>query len=42
MKVAANNINFKIHHLFSKQWIIGIRVNIVQRKISEESTRACI
>ena len=26
MKLAASNINIKIHQLFSKQWILGIRV----------------
>ena len=34
MKVAASNINIKIHKLFSKQRILGVRVTIVQRKIS--------
>ena len=24
MKVAASNINIKIHQLFSKQWILGV------------------
>ena len=26
MKVAASNINIKIHQLFSKQWILGVRM----------------
>ena len=39
MKVAASNINTKIHQLFYKQWILGVRVTIVQRKISVDLTR---
>ena len=31
----------KIHRLFSKQQILGIRVIIVQRKISLDLTRTC-
>ena len=31
MKVAASNINIKIHQLFSKQQILGVRMMIVQR-----------
>ena len=34
MKVAASNINIKIHQLFSEQRILGAHVIIVQRKIS--------
>ena len=34
MKVAASNINIKIHQLFSKQRTLGVRVTIAQRKIS--------
>ena len=34
MKVAASNINIKIHQLFSKQRIVGVRETIAQRKIS--------
>ena len=34
MKVAASNINIKIHQLFSKQQILGACENIVQRKTS--------
>ena len=30
MKVAASNINTRIHQLFSKQLIFGVRVTIVQ------------
>ena len=38
MKLVASNINIKImdvkiYELFSKQRILGVRVNIVQRKI---------
>ena len=34
MKVAASNVNIKIHQLFSKQRIIGVRVTIAQGKTS--------
>ena len=34
MKVAASNINIKIHQLFFKQRILGIRVTIAQWKTS--------
>ena len=34
MKVAASNVNIKIHQLFSKQRILGVRVTIAQRKTS--------
>ena len=34
MKVAASNKNIKMHELFSKQWILGVHIIIVQRKIS--------
>ena len=34
MKVAASNVNIKIHHLFSKQRILGARMAIAQRKTS--------
>ena len=30
MKVAASNVNIKIHQLFSKQRIIGVRETIAQ------------
>ena len=39
MKVAASNINIKIHQLFSKQRILGVRVTIAQRKTSVGLTR---
>ena len=39
--VAANKIIIKIHQLFSKQRILGIRVTIVQRKISGDVARTC-
>ena len=41
MKVAANNINIKIHQLFSKQRILGVRVTIAQRETSGNLTRTC-
>ena len=41
MKVAASNINIKIHQLFSEQLIRGVRVTIAQRKISVDLTRTC-
>ena len=41
MKVAACNINIKIHQLFSKQRILDVRVTIAQRKISGDLTRTC-
>ena len=34
MKVAASNVNIKIHQLFSKQRILGVRVTTAQRKTS--------
>ena len=34
MKVAASSINIKIHQLFSKQRILGVRETIAQRKTS--------
>ena len=39
MKVAFSNINIKIHQLFSKQRILGVRVSIAQRKTSGDLTR---
>ena len=39
MKVAASNINIKIHQLFFKQRILGVRVTIAQRKTSWGLTR---
>ena len=41
MKVAASNINIKMHQLFSEQRILGVRVTIAQRKISMDLTRTC-
>ena len=41
MKVAASNINIKIHQLFSKQRILGVSVTIAQRKTSGDLTRTC-
>ena len=39
MKVAASNVNIKIHQLFSEQRILGVRVTIVQREICVNLTR---
>ena len=39
MKVAASNVNIKIHQLFFKQRILGVRVTIAQRKTSGGLTR---
>ena len=39
MKVAASNVNIKIHQLFFKQRIFGVRVTIAQRKTSGDLTR---
>ena len=41
MKVSASNINIKIHQLFSKQRILGVRVTIAQQKISGVLARTC-
>ena len=41
MKVAASNVNIKIHQLFSKQGILGVCVTIAQRKTSGNLTRTC-
>ena len=41
MKVAVSNINIKIHQLFYKQCILGVRVNIVQLEIFVDLTRTC-
>ena len=30
-KVAASNVNIKIHHFFSKQRILGVRVSIAHQ-----------
>ena len=34
MKVAASNVNIKIHQLLFKQQVLGVRVTIAQRKTS--------
>ena len=39
MEVASISVNIKIHQLFSKQQIIGVRVTIAQRQISRGLTR---
>ena len=39
MKVVASNVNIKIHQLFFKQRIFGVRVTIAQRKTSGSLTR---
>ena len=39
MKVAASNVNIKIHQLFFKQQILGVRVTIAERKTSGALTR---
>ena len=41
VKVAASNINIKMHQLFSKLRILRVRVTIAQRGISVELTRTC-
>ena len=39
MKVAASNVNIKIHQLFFKQRILGVHMTIAQRKSSGGFTR---
>ena len=39
MKVAASNANIKIHQLFFKQRLFGVRMTIAQRKASWALTR---
>ena len=39
MKVAASNVNIKIHQVFFKQRVFGVRVTIAQRKTSGGLTR---
>ena len=39
LKVAASYVNIKIHHLFSKQRILGVRVTIALRKTSGDLAR---
>ena len=41
MKVAASNVNIKIHQLFSKQQILGVRLTIAHRKTSGDLTLTC-
>ena len=41
MKVAAGNINIKIHQLFSKQQFLSVRMTIAQRKISGDLRQTC-
>ena len=41
MKVAASNINIKIHQLFSKQRVLGVHMIIIQRKILGDLRRIC-
>ena len=41
MKVAAGNINIKIHQLFSKQRFLSVRMTIAQRKISGDLRQTC-
>ena len=41
MKVAADNINIKIHQLFSKQQFLSVRMTIAQRKISGDLRQTC-
>ena len=40
-KCAASNRNIKIHKLFSRQRILGVRVTIVKRKTSGGLKRTC-
>ena len=42
MKVAASNINIKIHQLFSKQRILGVRVITAQWEISHPCIKTSI
>ena len=39
MKVAASNANIKIHQLFFKKRLFGVRMTIAQRKTSGALTR---
>ena len=41
MKVAASNINIKIHEQFSEQRILGVCMTTVQREISVDLTGTC-
>ena len=41
MEIAGRDINIKIHHVFSKQRILGVSVSIVKRKSLGDLTRTC-
>ena len=41
VKDAASNINIKIHQLFYKQVILGVRMTIAQWKTSGDLTQTC-
>ena len=41
MKGAASNKNINIHQLLSKQMILGVCIDIVQREISVDLTQTC-
>ena len=41
MKAAASNINIKIYQQFSKLRVLGIRMTIVQQKISGDLHEMC-
>ena len=41
MKVAASNINIKIHEQFSEQRILGVYMTILQQEISVDLTGTC-
>ena len=41
MKAPASNINIKIHHLFSKQRLLGVCLIIVEREILVDLTQTC-
>ena len=41
MKVAASNINIRIHQLFYKQWILAVGLTIAHWKTSGDLARTC-
>ena len=41
IKVAASNVNIKIHQLFSKKRILGVCMTIAHRRTSGELARTC-
>ena len=41
IEAVASNINIEIHQLFSKQRIVGVRLTIVQWKISWNLIQSC-